>query len=219
MIDLPGASREKPWSQLALEGDCVAASGVDRSRDRVTVDLRGIGSRLHACCAARGMTASALVRTAVLSLLNVKDDEPPAMSVPETTDARVVKLSLRLGGHHAGLLAQRAGAAAVSRGAYVAGLLDAMPPAPRSPNHGEAVAALTWSNQTLAALNFDLNAAIRLARSTGSLESEHSASLTSLSQEVQLHLQTVSRLVTELSFTPRVGNVRRAAFIDLRTPK
>jgi hypothetical protein len=208
MNHLPGVSREEQWSQMALEGGAVGPSCRLHSRDRVSVDLRDIGRRFHACRADRNMTASALVRAAVVAFLGSKEDEL-AKDTAEPVDAGVAKLTLRMGGRHAALLSKRAGAAAVSRGAYIATLLDAMPPGPRSPDHREAVAALAHSTQKLAAMSRDLNVCIRLARPKGTLNVDPASSLMQLSQEVRLHLQMASRLVAELAVPPRGGQRHR----------
>ena len=64
------------------------------ARDRVTVDLRGVGERLRAQAAARHMTAGAFVRRAVVLQLdgaaNPTEGPMPAAVGP------VVKLTLRV---------------------------------------------------------------------------------------------------------------------------
>src|SRR4051794_7261164 len=98
-------------------------------RDRVTVDLRGMGPQLQAQAAKRQMTVAALVRRAVTAML----DDPPgdagdSRPIDSTSGPRLVKLTLRLPVAHAVMLASRARVADVSQGTYVAGLIDGTPP-------------------------------------------------------------------------------------------
>jgi len=102
----------------------------------VTIDLRGIGPRLHAHAAARGKTTASVVRAAVVAMLDA-EGAPEGSSVgAEPVDARAIKVTVRLGGWHALRLAQCARRAGVSQGTYLAGLLDAMPPSPKPIDHG-----------------------------------------------------------------------------------
>ncbi len=110
------------------------------SRDRVTVDLRGVGERLRSQAAARRMTTGAFVRRAVaLQLDGTANDSPELAPAPV---GPVVKLTLRVSAAHAVALATRARQAETSQGAYVAGLLDGMPPPPNT------VVALANGRQT-----------------------------------------------------------------------
>ncbi len=78
-------------------------------RDRVTVDLRGIRPQLQAQASRRQMTAAALVRRAVMSMLDEEscgaDDSRPLDSAGGT---QAVKVTLRLSASHAVVLASRA---------------------------------------------------------------------------------------------------------------
>ena len=107
-------------------------------RERVTIDLRGIGPRLHAHAAARGKTAASVVRAAVVATLAAEGaPEEPGIGV-EPVDARAVKVTVRLGVWHAVRLARCARKAGVSQGTYLAGLLDGVPPSPRLIDPGGA---------------------------------------------------------------------------------
>ncbi|MEO8056689.1 MAG: hypothetical protein ABI671_00080 [Burkholderiales bacterium] len=202
MNKLPPVNSEQPWHQLALDGDGVAASLRRRSRDRVTIDLRGIGARLHSFCAARGTAVSAAVRLAVLSFLDREARLPPPTVSAASGFSPVAKLSLRLDARHAAQLTERAHVAAVSRGTYIASLLDAMPPSPRSPDHREAVASLVRSTQQLAKFGTDLNACLRHLDQCNQ-PSETAALLTSLSDETRHHLRIASALLASLTVPPR----------------
>lgn len=125
------------------------------SRDRVTIELRGLRERLHTLAAARRLTAAALARKALVALL---DDEPSDGDTSYSDTAmrsggRIVKVTLRLSAAHAAALATRARAADVSQGTYVAGLIHGTPPGPLPPDHTHAVAALVGSTDQLAAMS------------------------------------------------------------------
>jgi len=171
------------------------------SRDRVTIELRGMRDRLQALAAARRMTTAALMRKAVVALL---DDEPAGAdiacdSTPTTSRGRVIKVTLRLSFKHAAALATRARAADVSQGAYVAGLIDGTPPNPLPPDHANAVAALVGSTNQLGAMGADLNAFMRLLVRGSSTEMErYRAGILSLADDVRSHLALAALLVAEL---------------------
>jgi hypothetical protein len=169
-------------------------------RERVTIDLRGIGPRLHAHAAARGKTTAAMVRAAVVTMLDADGAHLEPGRVVEAVDARAVKVTLRLGPVHAARLAECARWADVSQGAYVMGLLDGLPPSPRSVDHGEAVAALADSTHKVAAMSADIHGFIRLIGSLKSEEAEkYRAGLMSLSTDVRAHLELASRLMAGLT--------------------
>ena len=180
-----------------------AAQTAAAMRDRVTVDLRGIRPQLQAQAAKRQMTAAALVRRAVMAML---DDAPSDVTDDGSTDSvsgtSVVKVTLRLPVAHAVLLASRARRADVSQGSYVAQLIDGTPPQPRAPDHAQAVAALMASTDRLAALSADLNAFMRLLGRTPRSELEpYRASIRSLARDVRVHLASATALVAALRAT------------------
>lgn len=169
-------------------------------RERVTIDLRGIGPRLHAHAAARGQTAASVVRAAVVAMLDAEGTcEEPGVGV-EPVDARAVKVTVRLGVLQAVRLAHCARRAGVSQGTYLAGLLDGMPPSPRPIDHGAAVAALADSTHKVAAMSTDLHGFIRLMSYGKSDEAEkYRSTLMSLAKDVRLHMEVASRLMVELT--------------------
>ena len=176
-------------------------------RERVTIDLRGIGPRLHAHAAARGKTTAVTVRAAVVAMLDA--DEGLVSSGPvvaESIDDRVVKATVRLSVLHAARLADRARTAEVSQGTYVMGLLDGMPPSPRSVDHGGAVAALANSTQKVAAMSADIHGFIRLMRNAKPGDAEkYRAGLMSLSKDMRQHLEVASRLMAGLTSRQRAN--------------
>ena len=184
-------------------------------RERVTIDLRGIGPRLHAHAAARGKTTAAVVRAAVVAMLDAAWGSVEPARVAESIDVRVVKVTLRLDGVHATCLADRARSAEVSQGAYVMGLLDGQPPGPRSADHGDAVAALADSTHKVAAMSADIHGFLRLIRSAKADEAaeKYRAGLMSLAVDMRAHLEVASRLIAGLTSRRRMSesavNARR----------
>jgi putative exporter of polyketide antibiotics len=96
------------------------------SRDRISVDLRGLKAVLMARAHDQRVSLSVLVRGAVardLGLADAAERYRTAASVGVTSSAANVKLSIRLTPEEASLLAAGARAAGLSRGAYLAGLM------------------------------------------------------------------------------------------------
>ena len=121
------------------------------TRDRVTIDLRGMRPRLQAQAVRRQMTAAALVRRAVMAMLDDEShDGDDSRTFNSAGGTQVVKVTLRLSAFHAVALASRARAADVAQGMYVAGLIDGTAAEPLAQDHTQAVAALMASTDRLA---------------------------------------------------------------------
>lgn len=171
------------------------------SRDRVTIELRGMSERLHALATLRKVPMAALVRKALAALLDdeLSDADTSRNDTTATVHVQIVKVTLRLSAAQAVALASRARAADVSQGAYVTGLIDSMPPDPLLPDHTHAVAALVGSTDQLAAMGADLNAFMRqLGRGSSSEIERYRAGIMSLSDDVRSHLALAAPLVAEL---------------------
>ena len=189
-------------------------------RERVTIDLRGIGPRLHAHAAARGKTTAATVRAAVVAMLDADGGPHSSSPVADSIDARVVKVTVRLGVLYAVRLARCARRADVSQGTYVEGLLDGLPLSPRSVDHGGAVAALADSTQKVAAMSADIHGFIRLMRNAKPGEAEkYRVGLMSLSKDVRQHLEVASRLMAGLTGQQRMGGSAVLAHRDEGAPR
>lgn len=107
----------------------------------------------------------------------------------------VVKLTLRVSAAHAAALAMRARQADSSQGAYVAGLLDGMPPSPVPPDRAEAIAALVASTDQLAALSTDISALARLLRQANApAAARYRQRIDDLFVEVRAHLKQAADL-------------------------
>lgn len=170
------------------------------ARDRVTIDLRGMGSRLHMLASRRRTPASVLVRRAVVAMLDAEvvegDQDDPAGG---DHVRRVAKITLRMPAEHALLLAKRARGADVSQGAYVASLLEGTPAPPRAPDYARVVEALLVSSNRLADLSPDLNGIARLvARDPKGELARYAGHIDALAADVRQHIAVAAALLTSL---------------------
>jgi hypothetical protein len=150
------------------------------NRHRVTIELQGAEQRLRRFAAARHTTTAALVRQAVLTML---DGEPEIIdddfeNLTAAVDGAVVKTMIRLSAAHAEKLAVGARRALVSQSAY--------------------------STAGLAALCVDLNAIARLMRRGIVSDAEkHCANFTALADSVHQHVLMASQLIAGAKATWR----------------
>ena len=179
-------------------------------RERVTIDLRGLGAAVQLRAAAERTAVAAIARRAISAMLDASAPQAELFSAVAAAAPRVppdrlpVKVTVRMSATHALTLATRAHSADVSQGVYVAGLLDNAPPPPQPPDHRAAVGALLSSTDQLAVLSADLNVFMRLlGRGNPAALEPYRASVMSLKRDVLGHLAAASRLTSELK--PRRG--------------
>lgn len=190
-----------------------------KSRQRVTIDLRGTAERLSALATARHMTTAALVRVAIRQTLDgqVGVDCVPTPRARALVDRHAVKVTIRLAPEAAAKLAERARAADVSQGSYVTGLLDGAPPPMRATDHGDAVVVLAQSTDVLAGLRVDLNAFTRAIRLVGAHGlAGRGTDLDAMSQRILEHMAAASHLIGELQ---PARHARPASPAAPRTPR
>ena len=142
------------------------------SRDRVTIDLRGIGHAVRAAAACRGMGVAQLVRRALVMSLDLRATAVVAPmtrgsdgQTPDQVPTReTAKLTLRLSQAHADALMLNAGALGLSYGDYVGRLVaGSRLPQPLAERQADREALLA-SNDRMAALSTDLVALVTLLR-------------------------------------------------------
>ena len=143
------------------------------SRDRVTIDLRGIGDAVRSAAAGGGLTVAALARQALVNTIGPQLAHAPLAALDSSERQRgVVKLTLRLREPDAEVLIVNAIGLGLSYGEYVARLIRQTPlPMPATERAADRAALMT-SSDTLAVLSTDLNAFIRLLRTGKSAEAE-----------------------------------------------
>ena len=209
-----------PSRQMPLEGVPVGPGSARASkgwrgqggpRERVTVDLRGLGPRLNAYAAAHGKTPTSAIRQALMQALAQAPDSGVADASEDTSRKPVsadktTKVTLRVSAVHAVLLARRARASETSQGGYVCALLEGEAPAPLPSNHEAAIQALMSSTDHLAVLSADLNSFLRSVGHIPNAELQrYRASLVSVVDEVRKHLAQASALIAEIR-TARRGH-------------
>lgn len=177
------------------------------SRDRVTIDLRGIGDAVRAAAACRGMCVAQLVRRAVVMTLDLRatasvaptdqgsDGQTSGLAVAQET----AKLTLRLPQTHADALMLNAGALGLSYGDYVARLVDGSRlPQPLAERRADR-AALLASNDRMAALSTDLVALVTLLRQAKVEQARpYRDRLETADAEIRRHLDRASALINRL---------------------
>jgi hypothetical protein len=169
------------------------------SRERVTIDLRGIGEAVRAAAAGRGQTLAAYARAALVA---AADSQPPAMQRLEPPAPRpraAIKLHLRMDDREAEVLVVRARLFGLSYGEYVGRLVVGTPlPAPLAQRAAER-AALQASTDHLAVLAREISEVLRLARAGTSAQEvkQRIGHLHNLEADVRRHLDRVSSFLTD----------------------
>ena len=165
------------------------------SRDRVGVDLRGIGDAVRAAARARQITIAALAREALVEAIG-RPSTLPEVIAAGFGRAETVKLTLRMRQPEAEALVLNANGLGLSYGEYVAQLVRQTPlPMPAAERAADR-AALMASSDNLAALSVDLAAFMRLLRLGHSAELEtYRCRMETVDLEIRRHLDRVSALI------------------------
>lgn len=133
------------------------------SRDRVTIDLCGIGDAARSAARARGATLSVFARQSLIAALP-SDATALTLTTAPRADVHTVKLSVRLTVSDSEALALQAKVLGISQACMVALLVrGAELPMPRAIRSADR-AALRASTDELAALAADLREFMRLMR-------------------------------------------------------
>jgi hypothetical protein len=170
------------------------------SRDRVTIDLRGIGDAVRTAAACRDMGVAQLVRRAVVRSLDLRATAVVAAgSDGQTLGQAVAKLTLRLPQTHADALMLNAGALGLSYGEYVARLVaGSRLPQPLAERQADR-AALLESNDRMATLSTDLVALVTLLRQAKVEQARpYRDRLEIADTEIRRHLDRASALIDRL---------------------
>ena len=165
------------------------------SRDRVGVDLRGIGDAVRAAAHAGQITIAAFAREALVEAIG-RTSMVQEGGTLEASRSDIVKLTLRLRDPDAELFILNAAALGLSYGEYVARLMRQKPlPMPAAERAADRAALMT-SSDNLAALAVDLADFMRLLRMGKSDEAEkYRLRIQTLDQEIRRHLDRVSALI------------------------
>lgn len=170
------------------------------SRDRITVDLRGLRAALFTQARAQGVSPSNYIRAVLGEAL--REDQGRACSAFVSNGMASgprKRLSLRMQPHEAQLVLARAQAAGLAPGAFVALLCTGVPSLLDGQRTADQVAALTASSAELATLARDLRHLTQLLR-----DSEVRAArayrdrLQQTERDVREHLAHAAALMAEL---------------------
>lgn len=171
-------------------------------REFFTVDLRGLRARLKARAAESRLTESDLLRSTLAAALGSDRSDPSPSS--GATDGLAIsvrtKLSVRLAKPAAYRLDQNARAAGLSRGVYLARLIDGAPTVIASSDRAAMCKALNASSTELALLSRDIHHLTQLLR-RGSVEAArvYTARHDALDADVRRHLALAATVLAELS--------------------
>jgi hypothetical protein len=166
------------------------------SRDRVTIDLRGIGPSVRAAASARRLRVAAYARLALAQASNQAANRLPPASPIERANA-VIKVTLRLDPLDAELLLLGAAHVGLSYGAFVAHLLRGTPLPASLADRTKDRDALIVSSDHLATLSADLASLIpMLKRFEGEGAVRYGAAAEALRAEVRQRLKLASRVVS-----------------------
>ena len=171
---------------------------VQRSRDRVTIDLRGIGDAARAAAQARDATLAVFARQALIAALPADTAVLLHRAEPHSNTAGTVKLSVRLSDDDSAVLAMQAAMRGVSQARLVALLIRGTELPGRSHERDSDRAALRASTQQLAALSVDLQQFMRLLR-CGSKEgvARYVERLQTVGAELRTHIDRASAFLAD----------------------
>lgn len=164
------------------------------SRDRVGVDLRGIGDAVRAAARARHSTVAAFAREALVEAIGRPSTLPEGIAA-EFGRSEIVKLTLRMRQPDAEALVLSATRLGLSYGEYVARLVRLTPlPMPAAERAADR-AALMASSDNLAALSVDLAAFMRLRLGHSAEIEKYRRRIETVDLEIRRHLDRVSALI------------------------
>ena len=171
------------------------------SRDRISVDLRGLKAPLFERARARGVSPSELVRDALLDALGRTEPsslDHLAASATLPMQNRV-RLSLRMSRDEASATLAAARQARLAPGAFVAGLVAGVPALLGGTSRDAHIAALVASSAELSTLSRDIHHLTSLLRH-GNVRAaqEYRERLDTLAGDVRSHLSLASGVLADL---------------------
>ncbi len=173
------------------------------SRDRISVDLRGLKAALFERARAVGVTPSGFVRDALAAALD--GGRAPSPLLPTSTGHVPVRLSLRVTRDQAAAIADASRAAGMPVGAFLFELVAGVPSVANGASRRDLVAALTATNAELASLDRNLNhLGVLLRQSAWRAADEYRPMLAGLSCDVRAHLELAARALGELRLPRQV---------------
>ena len=180
----------------------------------VTVDMRGLKAALVARARERRVSVSVVVRDALTKAL---PPEAEASNQAVAPVANIAKLSIRLTADEADRLAKGAKAAAMSRGAFMAGLVDGVRVL-SSGGRTDHLSALIASNAELSTLSRNVrHLATLLARSDMRAAQQYRSMLDGLGGDVERHLHLVGQALKQIA--PQHGSQSASVHVAGHKPE
>ena len=169
-----------------------------RSRDRVTIDLCGIGDAARAAAQARDATLAVFARQALIAALPADAAGLLPRTEPRGDASGAVKLSVRLSQNDSAILAMQAAMLGLSQARLVALLIRGAELPGRSHERASDRAALRASTEQLAALSVDLQQFMRLLR-RGSKEgvARYAERLQTVDADLRTHIDRASAFLAD----------------------
>lgn len=191
------------WTRHAVDD---AARSTTRP-ERVSIDLRGHRRALSVVAQSMQVPVATLASAILVEWLeapSVGGLERAAGADAARSDDPITQVKVRMPTRHAAELARTARAAELSRGMYVARLMERLPPAPVAPDQSENRLALLRSTAELAAMSDDLQTFMRGMLQTSSPENiALEAVVAGLSTALNRHLAVAALLMASLTPSQR----------------
>ena len=178
------------------------------SRDRISVDLRGLRAVLLDQARARGVTPSDLVRGVLAEALGDVDSDQRVLgsATQRSAPSGRVRLSLRLTAEQACAITSSAKTAELSTCDFVAGLVAGVPVLSAGANRTDHLATLVASSAEISTLSRNIHHLTSLLRQ-GAFRAaqEYRPMLDTLADDLRRHLELAARVLVELR--PRSGRL------------
>ena len=172
-----------------------------KSRERISVDLRGLKPALLARSQAQGMSPSDLVRKALEQALGVPTEAGEGVDLrpsPKCSGGRA-RLCLRMERDGAMAVLAAAKRSGMCPGDYVAGLVAGVPVLLNGGSRSEHIEALTASSYQLSSLSRNIHALTRLLTQANVAQARvYRDMLDTLEGDVRRHLLFASGALAEL---------------------
>lgn len=169
-----------------------------RSRDRVTIDLCGIGDAARTAARANGATLAVFVRQALIAALPSDHGALLPQVEPRGEVGGTIKLSVRLSPDDSAVLAMQAAMLGLSQARLIALLIRRAELPRRSIERDADRAALRASTEQLATLSVDLQQFLRLLR-RGSSEgvARYAERLQAVDVDLRAHISRASAFLAD----------------------
>ena len=171
-------------------------------RDRVGVDLRGIGGAVRAAARARQVTLATFVRDAIVETLHSLELPAEPFIGADSIEQRPMKITLRLRACDADVLILKSAALGLSYGAFVARLIRGTPLPALAADRAADRAALLKSTDRLALVALDLNGLTRLLRAGMDYADRDRHSMVAIAADVRRHVDLASKVLAHVGDDP-----------------